>query len=133
MKALTLKQPWAWLVVHGPKHIENRRWNTKHRGRFYIHASKTHERNEYFSASRVCEPLGFELPPYVSPLYQCGGIIGSAELVWVLYREDVEDWKFQGQYGFVLANRRPTKFVPCPGALNFWSLREDILSQLHDQ
>jgi hypothetical protein len=40
MKALSLRQPWAHMVVHGPKHIENRRWNTSFRGEFLIHAAK---------------------------------------------------------------------------------------------
>lgn len=39
MKALSIKQPWASLIAHGIKDIENRTWNTKFRGRIYIHAS----------------------------------------------------------------------------------------------
>lgn len=41
MKALTIKQPWASLIAHGIKDIENRTWKTNYRGRIYIHASKT--------------------------------------------------------------------------------------------
>ena len=41
MKAISLKQPWASLIVSGRKTIELRTWNTKFRGEFYIHASKT--------------------------------------------------------------------------------------------
>lgn len=32
MKALTIKQPWASLIVHGIKDIENRTWRTDYRG-----------------------------------------------------------------------------------------------------
>jgi predicted transcriptional regulator len=39
MKALSIKQPWASLIAHGIKNIENRTWKTKFRGRIYIHAS----------------------------------------------------------------------------------------------
>lgn len=39
MKALSIKQPWASLIAHGIKDIENRTWPTKFRGRIYIHAS----------------------------------------------------------------------------------------------
>ena len=28
MKALTIKQPWAWAILHGGKDIENRNWFT---------------------------------------------------------------------------------------------------------
>lgn len=39
MKALSIKQPWASLIAHGVKNIENRTWRTNFRGRIYIHAS----------------------------------------------------------------------------------------------
>ncbi|WP_245839042.1 ASCH domain-containing protein [Yersinia kristensenii] len=39
MKALSIRQPWAWLIVNGYKDIENRTWNTKCRGPVLIHAS----------------------------------------------------------------------------------------------
>jgi len=42
MKALTIKQPWADLIVSGIKDIENRTWRTKFRGRIYVHASQKH-------------------------------------------------------------------------------------------
>jgi len=40
MKALSLKQPFAELIVSGKKTIELRNWNTKFRGKFLVHASK---------------------------------------------------------------------------------------------
>lgn len=39
MKALSIKQPWASLIAHGIKDIENRTWQTHFRGKIYIHAS----------------------------------------------------------------------------------------------
>jgi predicted transcriptional regulator len=45
MKAISIRQPWAQLVVEGVKDIENRNWFTMHRGRLYIHASKTFEKD----------------------------------------------------------------------------------------
>ena len=39
MKALSIKQPWASLIAHGIKDIENRTWKTHFRGRIYIHAT----------------------------------------------------------------------------------------------
>ena len=40
MKALSLLQPWATLVVMGVKQIETRSWSTAYRGPLLIHASK---------------------------------------------------------------------------------------------
>jgi hypothetical protein len=39
MKALSIKQPWAYFIAAGIKDIENRSWKTKFRGRIYIHVS----------------------------------------------------------------------------------------------
>jgi hypothetical protein len=38
VKALSIRQPWAWLIANGHKDIENRSWNTNYRGAFLIHA-----------------------------------------------------------------------------------------------
>lgn len=39
MKALTLTQPWASLIMLGAKRIETRSWRTHYRGPLAIHAS----------------------------------------------------------------------------------------------
>ncbi len=40
MQALSVRQPWAWLIVAGYKDVENRGWATKYRGRILIHAGR---------------------------------------------------------------------------------------------
>jgi ASCH domain-containing protein len=40
MKCLSLKQPYAELLVSGKKTIKLRNWNTSFRGKFLVHASK---------------------------------------------------------------------------------------------
>ena len=40
LKALSLYQPWASLIMAGRKTIETRSWATKYRGPLAIHASK---------------------------------------------------------------------------------------------
>jgi hypothetical protein len=39
--ALSIQQPWAFLILRGGKNIENRRWKTSYRGRIVVHAGKT--------------------------------------------------------------------------------------------
>ena len=41
MKALTVKNPWAWAIIHFGKDVENRSRPTSHRGRLYIHVAQT--------------------------------------------------------------------------------------------
>ena len=40
MKVLTIKQPWATLIMQGDKRFEFRSWQTKYRGALLIHAGK---------------------------------------------------------------------------------------------
>ena len=43
MKALTIKEPWASLIVQGFKKYEFRSWKTNYRGKILIHAGLTRE------------------------------------------------------------------------------------------
>ena len=45
MKALTIKQPWAELIIEGYKKYEFRSWKTKYRGKILIHAGMSLERD----------------------------------------------------------------------------------------
>jgi hypothetical protein len=40
VRVLTVRQPWAWAAIYGGKDVENRRWQTAHRGPLLIHAGK---------------------------------------------------------------------------------------------
>ncbi|MQA14935.1 MAG: ASCH domain-containing protein [Pseudonocardiaceae bacterium] len=41
MRALSIRQPWAWAILHAGKDVENRSWPIRHRERLVIHAAKT--------------------------------------------------------------------------------------------
>ena len=45
MKVLTLKEPWASLIINGYKKYEFRSWKTSYRGKILIHAGKSIEKN----------------------------------------------------------------------------------------
>ena len=51
MQALTIKQPWASLIINGYKKYEFRSWKTNYRGKILIHAGLSTEKKEqqYFS------------------------------------------------------------------------------------
>ena len=124
--ALSLKQPWAALVVHGLKFIEIRRWATERRGRIFIHASKTIDpRPEAWA--RVTD----EVRPATSLL---GGLVGTAEITGCIPYADLaafradrilhfyeESW-FQPpvMYGFSLAKAKPVAFRPVIGNIKFF-------------
>ena len=60
LRALTIKQPWASLLVAGIKTVENRSWTTAHRGPLAIHAGAARERN---AAQMIVDCLGRDLTP----------------------------------------------------------------------
>ena len=74
MKALSIRQPWAWLIVNGFKDIENRTWPTKFRGRVLVHASKGMTRDEYDDVADFLEP-SIPLPRFedLERVYLVGG------------------------------------------------------------
>lgn len=55
MKALSVKQPWAWAIIHAGKDIEKRTWRTDYRGPLLIHAGKFHvDREVPGGRRRIC-------------------------------------------------------------------------------
>lgn len=44
MKALTVKEPWASLIINGYKKYEFRSWKTNYRGKLLIHAGLSLDR-----------------------------------------------------------------------------------------
>lgn len=99
MKAISIRQPWAHLVVAGVKTIENRFWTTSYRGGLFIHASLNIARE----AQRELRRLDVRVPDVLAR----GAIIGFAELVDVVEQSD--DRFFTGPFGFVLRNAQPLK------------------------
>lgn len=114
--ALSVQQPWAWLIVNGYKSVENRTWNARVRGVIGIHAGKTVDAEGY-NWVRERFPL-IELPTR----FNVGGIVGRARLIDCVQVHDSE-WFF-GPYGFVFADAEPLSFMPCRGRLGFF--RPDV-------
>ena len=120
MKALSIQQPWAWLIVNGLKDIENRTWRSTFRGRVLVHAGKAIDADawEYFQNSwRFADILLPQLD-----LIERGGIVGEVDII------DCVDaftsrW-FGGPHGFVLANGKPLPFRPLRGKLGFFEVEE---------
>ncbi len=131
--ALSVRQPWAWAIIHAGKDIENRSWRhpnpgLKFRGPVCIHAASGMTRDEY----EGCIPLpprsangcfgdsmpdGSFHPPPARDLVR-GAIIGVIDVVDVV-RESSSPW-WMGPVGLVLANPRAIEPIPCKGQLGFF-------------
>jgi hypothetical protein len=126
MKALSIRQPWAWAIIAAGKDIENRSWPTRYRGPVLIHTSKSMTRTGYehclhtmhWISRRHPFPEGLTLPSFRE--LERGGIVGKARIVDCVSQHP-SPWFF-GPYGFVLADVEPVTFQPCKGALGFFNI-----------
>ena len=114
MKALSIRQPWAWLIANGYKDVENRSWPTRFRGPFLIHAGKRIDQEGLAWVRRTTWALS--LPSQ----FETGGIVGRAEIVDCV--DAFDSFWFFGPYGFVIENARPVRFVAVRGQLGFFSV-----------
>jgi hypothetical protein len=135
MLALSIRQPWAALIVLGLKPVENREWATNVRGEILVHAGKTCTRREYESAVDfvrvVCGDYEagwaalsmLENGPLRYHELLRGGLIGRVTLRDCVMSSR-SSW-FTGPYGFLLRNAHPLPFVPMKGQLGFWRVPMD--------
>jgi ASCH domain len=148
-RALTLYQPWAWLVAAGHKPIENRPPGfsfKSFRGDFWIHAGRESKESiaSGWDAYDLCaEILGkeFRLPHARELAFGC--IIGRATITGIvpprlslLGKPDpapIVPWHFPNQYGFRVERARLLeKPVPCRGYQGFWRVPADAMAKLSE-
>ena len=121
--ALSIRQPWAWLIVNGYKDIENRDWSTNFRGTVLIHAGKAIDHQADADLALGLHPVtGNSIDPAypIPPTYETGGIVGVVEIVDCITSSSSE-W-FVGPYGFLIRNARPLTFAPLRGYLGFFNV-----------
>jgi hypothetical protein len=129
MKALSIKQPWSWLIVNGYKNIENRKWKTNFRGEFYIHASKAFDLNGYNFVKEHFPDI-FKLIPSIDK-FETGGIVGSSYLKNCISSSD-SPWFF-GPFGFELEKSKVMKFKPMKGQLGFFDVNLNFESYYFEE
>jgi len=124
MKTLSIRQPWADLIIQGRKTLELRTWTVKHRGPLAIHASQTVERE-------ACLAHGLD-PDQVT----AGAAIGVVDLVEIIVLDADsyaarrsehladEPWGGGPLYGWRLANPQLlAEPLPVRGRMGLFELR----------
>lgn len=122
MKTLSIRQPWAQLIITGKKDIENRSRRTTYRGRFLVHAPmKFDDRGIPLCLTPQQQMQIPDLHKWVDEGFLCRAIIGSVEIVNCL-RGHHSPWAEDDCWNWVLAN--PVMFdepiCGIPGKLGFW-------------
>lgn len=133
--ALSIRQPWAELIVSGRKTIELRKWTRDYRGPMWVHAA-THEDkklDEHFGLSGLFRGgyIGIVTVDAITPMFP------ERWNLWQSLHLDLGQYA-PGWYAWVLS--RPVRFrepVAAPGTLKLFfpkpeteiRLREAILHE----
>src|SRR5208337_367600 len=117
MRCLSVRQPWAGLIVAGLKRIEFRTWRTNFRGKILVHAGRRRSTEPADLAgvspelaARLLEPRGIVLgeaeiidcrPASQQDAYEAMCRVRVGEFAWVLInaRPFAEPWEAPGRLG----------------------------------
>jgi hypothetical protein len=122
VKTLSVRQPWAFAILHLGKDIENRSWPTDYRGPLAIHASKPIDRQAVGDLERWLE-IKINDNELVT-----GAVVGTVNLVDCLPPDGPGDespgeWAERGQYHWLLDNPRPLERpIPRLGKLGLFEV-----------
>lgn len=137
MKALTIDAYWAWAIMEGHKRVENRSWETKHRGPLLIHAGLSDKRDE--AALEVIRSQGITPPADIDRLR--GKILCVVDVVDMWKdppgmfatehgRSQFGAW-WVGPCGWELDNVRPLlEPIACTGKQSLWTPPADVLEAI---
>lgn len=128
MKTLTVKQPWASLIAHGIKPIENRSWKTNYRGEVLIHAGLDTVFDGFMpDGSTVGEWLCLNGYDWHYNNIPHGAIIGKANLVDCVIGHD-SIWAESHSYNWVFEDAVffPEPILNVKGRLSLWEYSENI-------
>jgi hypothetical protein len=137
--ALSIRQPWAALLICGLKSVEIRAWPTARKGRILIHAAKLIDPR----------PIGWNLvPPEFQKIADFrGGIIGACDIIGCTPYRTIEDFSADCHrhlnppswfrlplvYGFILSEAEPLPFQSCPGSVRFFRVPTDTKWRDYDE
>lgn len=130
MKVITIKQPWASLIVNGYKKYEFRSWSTKVRGPVLIHASKNCDKKliERFCDLNLNYPLGCIIGSVV--ITDCIEVDKEFENHLIQENELVYGHK-SGRCGYAFKMDDAIKFdvpIEAKGKLGFWNYNDGNLN-----
>ena len=141
MRGITVRQPWAWQIIHQAKDVENRSRNIagSYRGPVAIQAAKVYD-------EPAMRDLPMHAPEWVTAVrvFWPGVILGVVDLVDVHHAASCADspiqddscspWAEPDAYHLVFANPRPLAHpIPWRGALGLWTVPADLEAAIREQ
>lgn len=123
MKVLTIKQPWATLIMQGDKRFEFRSWQTKYRGELLIHAGKGIDK-EAMKRLKKYIPEDMPLGKILGKVKLVDCIRMSPEFKEMLLKENNEIYtksSFQENYGWQVTDVEVFNVpIEAKGHLSLW-------------
>jgi hypothetical protein len=132
MKVLSVKNPWAYLIIYRGKDIENRTWETKYRGPLLIHASKTSDLYAYYCLRAKIDRFSsvFMDTEEIEKIHSFDGcILGSVDLCGCVRHSESKWAEKEGFWYWILQNPKPCKPVPIKGSLGLWEYAGEIIDE----
>lgn len=131
MKAITIKQPFASLIIEGYKEYEFRTWRTKFRGDILIHAGKGVDKKameKYKHLVSDC-PSGCMLG--IVTITDCIKIDDEARemLKDIIVYDNVVNNKDWDGFGFKIESIRKVENTPANGKLSLWDFEGEIIEK----
>lgn len=127
MKVLSIKEPYASLIMMNIKKIETRSFKTKYRGELYIHASLS-KSNQNSELSKLISPMYGEIICKCS-LVDC--VLMTDEFIENLKKENPMEYKCRhyevGRYAWILEDIKIIKPIKAKGKLGIWNFYENNL------
>ena len=121
MKVLTIKEPWASLIIDGYKKYEFRSWKTNYRGKLLIHAGKSIDKDMLYIANKY----NIKINP--------GNILGEVEITDCIKVDDefnkylkkdnslVYRGSYKDDYAWKIEKvKKYDKTIPVNGKLGIW-------------
>ncbi|MDL5050621.1 ASCH domain-containing protein [Oscillatoria amoena NRMC-F 0135] len=134
MKALSLWQPFAALVLSGAKTLETRGWKTTHRGPLLITSTKKPWPAPYPSTVKICSEKGIDVISLAqeSPRGVAICVVDVVDSRSMVKEDDVNAciaFSFN-RFVFELQNIRPVKQIPISGKQGIFNVEDDLIEYL---
>lgn len=131
VRAVTLRQPWAWATIYGGKDVENRHWRTRHRGPLLIHAGVDVDPDGSASVLKtITDPDVFAWPRIAWEAR--GAIIGLVFLADIL-TDSPSRWALPGWYHWAFEFPSPIDPpIPHRGRPGLWVPPASVVQALRD-
>ena len=129
MKVLTIKEPFATLIMNEIKHIETRSWKTNYRGEIYIQASISKIKKEIYERKelvKLFENLDMNYGNIICKAYLKDCIYMDEDFIKsVNYQEYVCGRYEVGRYAWILDNIEIISPIKVKGKLSIWNYNKN--------